>query len=435
MSIVYRNADGSVDPRKLAACRREVMSDAKLTADERAKWLLRFEQLEASRQDPHPARFRAERDSSGAVTLDIFGRIGESYWDDDFSNSAKRVARELKGAVGTVKVRINSGGGDAFEGDAIRTLLATASNRVEVEIIALAASAASIIAMAGDEISMAENALLMIHNAVVGTFGGVADHRSAIQLLEAVDLGAAQIYARRTGEGEKKKSVEDMQKLMASETWLTAQEAVDMGLADKVVAGKAMAAAIDVSTVPTRFAGLVARAQENIEMDLKALAKRLGLPETATEAEVNAALDKLTAQPPTQQQGAQQPGQQAQGQSAADAQAQLTAAATAELHTAACTAAVERFITAGKIPPAMRETAIKACGTTATSLKATCELFESYPVVVQNAKLPTAAPKQAGKVTQLDEQQKKLARMAGVTDEQFLAELNNPPRKPVDDES
>lgn len=159
--------------------------------------------------------------------LMLYGYVGNAYWEDGFTST--QVVNALASLSGPLDVHINSGGGVAFEGVAIyQTLRAYAQlhGEVTVHIDAVAASAASVIAMAGDKILMPEGAMMMIHNASAITMGTKEDHEKSVAALTKIDVSMAELYARRTGQDQA--SVEAM---MNTETWLTGQEAVDAGFA------------------------------------------------------------------------------------------------------------------------------------------------------------------------------------------------------------
>jgi ATP-dependent Clp protease protease subunit len=163
----------------------------------------------------------------------LYGDIGESWWGE--SISAKSVADKLKeiGEVDVLSVRINSAGGSAFEGIAIYNQLVRASARVEVDIDGMALSIASIIAMAGEEVRMAENAMLMIHDPWTFAMGDAGELRKTADLLDAMKDNLVTTYARRTGLER-----DEIADLMAEETWFSAAEAKERGFVDLVVEGQ-----------------------------------------------------------------------------------------------------------------------------------------------------------------------------------------------------
>lgn len=144
---------------------------------------------------------------------------------------AKSVLAEL-GKIGKgkpVTVRINSPGGDVVEAQAIYNAFRRHEGTVTVEVDGLAASAASFIAMAGDKIRIAENAMFMIHRAWSVSVGNAADMRATADVLDKFDGIIADTYAARS-----KQEREKIDELLAAETWLTAAESVELGLADEI---------------------------------------------------------------------------------------------------------------------------------------------------------------------------------------------------------
>lgn len=168
---------------------------------------------------------RASADDARAIS--IYDAIGHDLLTGD-GVTAKRVAAALRAmGPGPVTVNINSPGGDMFEGLAIYNLLREHDGEVTVKVLGLAASAASIIAMAGDEVQVARSGFLMIHNAWVCVCGNRNDLREIADTIEPFDRAMAEVYAARTGE-----SVEDVAALMDRETWMGGSEAIERGFAD-----------------------------------------------------------------------------------------------------------------------------------------------------------------------------------------------------------
>jgi ATP-dependent Clp protease, protease subunit len=173
--------------------------------------------------------FKAEAtDTSDTLDITIYGDIGESWWYD--STSAKDVEEALKGSsANQITVRLNSPGGDVFDGIAIYNQLKNHSAKVIVHVDGLAASAASLIAMAADELVMNTGSMLMIHEASTYAWGTKHDIRKTLNALEGIDKSIADIYMTRF-QGERS----EIETMITNETWFTASEAVEMGLADKV---------------------------------------------------------------------------------------------------------------------------------------------------------------------------------------------------------
>ena len=168
----------------------------------------------------------------------IYDEIGD--WQ---GLSAKSLVEELKGiSAAEISVHINSPGGSVFDGIAIYNALRQHPATIHVHIDGLAASIASVIAMAGDTVTMAENALMMIHNPF-GWVGGEADDmRRTADMLDKATEAIAMAYAGKSGH-----PVNDITPLMAEETWMTAVEAKDYGFIDQVDQPVRLAAGLDLS--------------------------------------------------------------------------------------------------------------------------------------------------------------------------------------------
>ena len=165
--------------------------------------------------------------------------------------SSKEFSDELKsiGAVDTINLRLNSPGGSVFEGVAINNLLSSNPANVIVHIDGLAASIASIVAMAGDEIRMAENALMMIHDPWGLAVGTAEDMRKEADTLEVVRDTLIKTYVSRTTSEE-----EQISEWMQAETWMNADEAKERGFADQITEEMKQAACIDCSRYKYRNA-------------------------------------------------------------------------------------------------------------------------------------------------------------------------------------
>lgn len=204
------------------------------------------------------------------LRLDIYDAIGDY---GDFGVSAVDVVKQLDENKGVqeVEVHINSPGGSAFDGITIYNRLKDFDAMVTVYIDGLAASAASIIAMAGDDIIMAENAMLFIHNASGLTVGNAKDHLSAASELEKLDTQIARTYARRTGGDEA-----TIREQMSEETTFDAEEAVADGFATRIAEAKRMAACYD-----------------------KKITEKLGLPDRVASRFINQKADAIEVEADT----------------------------------------------------------------------------------------------------------------------------------------
>lgn len=173
--------------------------------------------------------------ADSAAELMIYGRIGGGGWFDE-GIGASDVAAALRDAgPGPINVRLNSPGGDVFDGVAIHSLLARHPGTVTVYVDGLAASAASFIMLAGDRIVSARNAFVMIHGAMTGTYGNAQTHLDAAALLEKVSDNIADMYAERAGEDAAYwRNLMDVNR--EDGHWMTGQEALDAGLVDELTA-------------------------------------------------------------------------------------------------------------------------------------------------------------------------------------------------------
>ena len=167
-------------------------------------------------------------------SISVFDVIGQDYWGEGVT--AKRIAGALRAMNGAdVTVNINSPGGDMFEGLAIYNLLREYEGHVTVKVLGIAASAASIIAMAGDDIQIGRGAFLMIHNCWLYAMGNRHDFAELAQSLEPFDTAMADIYAARSG-----LDIAAVQKLMDAESYIGGSDAVAKGLADSLLSADAV---------------------------------------------------------------------------------------------------------------------------------------------------------------------------------------------------
>lgn len=173
-------------------------------------------------------------------TIYIYDVIGAGFFEEGVT--AKSVRDELAKMDKTkpVVARINSPGGDVFEGVAIRAQLEQWAAGVDIIVDGIAASAASYIATAGTSVSMAEGAMLMVHDPWTFAVGNAAEMQRAAATLDKIADSMVGAYAKKAG-----KSHEEVRDTMRAETWMTAAEAIEYGLADSTMEGvSAMAWAI-----------------------------------------------------------------------------------------------------------------------------------------------------------------------------------------------
>ena len=185
--------------------------------------------------------FKVKNEAERA-TVYLYGTIGYDWWGDDDSNTAKTFSQQLDAMGGKpLDIRIDSVGGDVYEAFAIASAIQRYEGETTAHIDGLAASAASYIAVMADRVVMSDFAQFMIHNAWVSMSGNAAELMDMAAQLDSLDGTIAGIIAARSG-----MELEDVRGAMGAETWYSAQEAVEAGLADDVVkTEKRMAACID----------------------------------------------------------------------------------------------------------------------------------------------------------------------------------------------
>lgn len=163
------------------------------------------------------------------ATLYLYDAIGDWY-----GVSAKDFCKALAGIdAGTIHLRINSPGGDVFEARTIATALKQCGKTVVAHIDGVCASAATYVALAASSVEMAQGSFFMIHQAWAGIIGNSAELRDLAALLDKVDDSIIADYVAKSGE-----DADSIKQLMAAETWMTAQEALDFGFVDSVYDGK-----------------------------------------------------------------------------------------------------------------------------------------------------------------------------------------------------
>lgn len=169
------------------------------------------------------------RNEAGGRVLRLEGPIDEeSFWGDEVTPKAFR--EELEADSGDVTVWINSPGGNVFAAAEIYTMLRDYPGTVIVKIDAVAASAASVIAMAGNKVLMSPVAMLMIHDPSTIAMGNARDMEKAISTLNEVKESIINAYAFKTGLTHNR-----IAKLMENETWMNAKKAVELGFADEIL--------------------------------------------------------------------------------------------------------------------------------------------------------------------------------------------------------
>ena len=171
----------------------------------------------------------ARDDNSGARTLYLDGVIAEESWFDD-DVTPKAFKAELTAGEGDIVIWLNSPGGDCIAASQIYTMLMDYKGKVTVKIDGIAASAASVIAMAGTNVLMAPTALMMVHNPLTVAIGDSEEMQKAIAMLSEVKESIINAYEIKTGQSRAKLS-----HLMDAETWLNAKKAIELGFADGIL--------------------------------------------------------------------------------------------------------------------------------------------------------------------------------------------------------
>lgn len=164
------------------------------------------------------------------ATILLYSSIGESMWED--SVSAKQFSEELNKLPANVKnitLRVNSPGGSVFDGLSIYERLKQHKAKVTVYVDGLAASIASIIALAGDEIVIGEGSFFMVHAPMAGVQGNASEMQEMIDVLDKIENQMIGIYARKT-----KLSTAEISKMLMKDTWINSEEAISMGFADRL---------------------------------------------------------------------------------------------------------------------------------------------------------------------------------------------------------
>ena len=204
--------------------------------------------------------FQMNKKTQNKGEIYIYGDIVSSKWDEtdvtavDFKNELNQL-----GDVSEIDVHINSAGGNVFEGHAIYNMLKMHKAQVNIYVDALAASIASVIAMSGDTIFMHKNSFMMIHNSWIMTLGNSKDLRQTADLLDKTDQSSNNAYLDKATN----LSEAELKQLLEAETWLTADEALEKGLADEILGASEIAASISKDSYQ-----MFKHAPENIEKDV-----------------------------------------------------------------------------------------------------------------------------------------------------------------------
>jgi len=219
------------------------------------------------------------QEESAERVLELYGTIAEESWFDD-DVTPKMFRDELFADSGPVTVWLNSPGGDCIAASQIYSMLMDYPGEVTVKIDGIAASAASVIAMAGTKVLMAPTALMMIHNPATMAFGDHNDMKAAVKMLDEVKQSIINAYSLRTGLSD-----EELSRMMEAETWMNARKAIALGFADGMLEDSKRAVS-DMAAFSF--------AQRATEDALKAkLVAKYSKPKTNTGREISALLEEI----------------------------------------------------------------------------------------------------------------------------------------------
>jgi ATP-dependent Clp protease protease subunit len=179
--------------------------------------------------------------SDETAELYIYSEIGEDVWGESLSATDFKEELDNLGSVSNLNIYINSPGGSVFDGLAIHNMLKRHKAYKKVFVDGLAASIASVIALAGDEVIIPENAFFMIHMPMSGVYGNAKEFREMADTLDKISEGIVNIYEEKT-----EMPREELIAKMEAETWMTGADAKGFGFATEVVEEKKIAACFDM---------------------------------------------------------------------------------------------------------------------------------------------------------------------------------------------
>lgn len=196
--------------------------------------------------------YQIKAKAGGEAEVYVYEQIGEDLFGEGVS--ARNFARELAALdAAHIALHVNSPGGSVFDGQAIYNAIRRHPAQVTSYVDGVAASIASVVALAGDHVVMARNALFMIHDPFAPLLGTAAEHRKMAEILEQVAGTIMGAYREKTG-----RAAEQIAAAMAAETWYSAQEALEFGFADEVAGPLRVAAAFDLAALGYRHPPAIA---------------------------------------------------------------------------------------------------------------------------------------------------------------------------------
>lgn len=177
--------------------------------------------------------FEVINKSETVAEILLYGTVGEDWFDSNSVSATqfKNALKDLPASTKEIHLRVNSPGGSVFDGMSMYELLKSEKNKgkkVIAYVDGLAASIASVIILAADEIVVGDGSFVMIHKPMVGAFGNAAELERMINVLDKIEDQMLSIYAKKTG-----LSKAEISKMLSEETWLTSAEALEKGFADK----------------------------------------------------------------------------------------------------------------------------------------------------------------------------------------------------------
>lgn len=209
--------------------------------------------------------------------MELYGTIAEESWfDDDITPQMFR--DELFSGSDPVTIWINSPGGDCIAASQIYTMLMDYKGDVTIKIDGIAASAASVIAMAGTKVLMAPTAMMMLHNPATIAFGDHVDMEKAIEMLSEVKESIINAYEIKTSLPRRQLS-----KMMDETTWMNAKKAVELGFADDILSDEKLSSAAEAYEFSQSAVENALINKLSARMDLKALTAAVGVTDKATE--------------------------------------------------------------------------------------------------------------------------------------------------------
>lgn len=194
---------------------------------------------------PHERFWQVKNEEGGDPELEFYGVISEYAWfDDEISPRLFKEDLYGLGKGGPVTVRIDSPGGAVDAASTIRAIMMDYPGQITVKVDGLCASAAVLVAMAGDKVLMQESGYMMIHDPWTIAMGNAADLKIVVKILDEVKSGIVDCYETKTGMARAK-----LESMMSAETWMSARTAKDLGFIDEIITGSSKASNLSTAAV------------------------------------------------------------------------------------------------------------------------------------------------------------------------------------------